>query len=97
MTLSTYNFQPFEPQTPEYPVVPFTTESWSGEKDEHGDPAIYWIEFECEKKIMRCSCMDATCRIKNYKPIGSPQACKHSRLASQILWPVIAKALGVVN
>jgi hypothetical protein len=82
------HFQPFKPTGMAHGNIQFLTKSWTGGPDE------YEVEFDTSEKTARCSCMDSTCRRKNYFPIGSKSLCKHARLASTLLWPIIAKALG---
>lgn len=81
-------FQPFQPIGCDGGLAQFWTESWTGA------PGGYEVTFDINRSTVDCSCMDATCRKKNYKPIGDKGVCKHARLASEILWPVIAQALG---
>ncbi len=85
-------FQPFQPIGLAHGQVQFHTDSWSGEQNEG-----YEVTFDLHKRTVDCSCLDATCRKKNFRPVGSPHLCKHGRLASELLWPVIAQALGVAS
>jgi hypothetical protein len=80
-------FQPFRPVGMAHGEIQFVTKSWSGGDGE------YEVTFDCSSRSAHCSCMDATCRKKNFKRIGDHGLCKHSRLASEILWPVIERAL----
>lgn len=67
----------------------FHTPSWT-------DPAHegYEIEVDLAERRVHCSCMDATCRKKNWKEIGKPGKCKHAQYWEDIVWPVIERALG---
>lgn len=80
--------QPFRPVGMANGLIQFVTKSWSGAPDE------YEVSFDIHRREVCCSCMDAICRKKNFKPIGNNGTCKHARYASLILWPIIAKALG---
>lgn len=85
----TQMFQPFRPVGAAHGLVQFVTKSWSGLPDE------YEVTFDTATKTATCSCMDSVCRKKNFLGIGDQGLCKHCRLASVLLWPTIAKALGV--
>lgn len=80
-------FQPFRPVGMAHGLIHFITKSWTGAPDE------YEVIFNTNKTTMTCSCMDSSCRHKNYLPIGDSGLCKHSRLASEILWPILSRAL----
>lgn len=83
-------FMPFKPIGFAHNLVQFETKSWTG------GPDSYEVAFDLNDRCATCSCMDSTCRKKNYYPIGDPRLCKHSRLASQILWPILARALEAI-
>lgn len=78
---------PFKPVGMAHGCVQFETKSWTG------GPDTYEVEFDTSQKTASCSCMDSVCRKKNHYPIGARELCKHATLASQILWPVLARAL----
>lgn len=80
-------YQPFRPIGFAHGCVQFLTKSWTG------GPDSYEVEFDLNGKTASCSCMDSTCRRKNHFPIGSKNLCKHGRLASTLLWPILARAL----
>ncbi len=81
-------FQPFRPVGFSHGLIQFVTKSWTGQPDE------YEVTFDVASRNVTCSCCDSVMRRKNYLPIGDPGACKHSRLAADLLWPVIARAIG---
>lgn len=87
-------WQPFRPIGCDGNLVQFVTESWSGAKDRDGKTVEYEVHFDIGTQKAVCSCMDATCRQKNFKPIGDSGLCKHARKASETLWPVIKRAIG---
>lgn len=80
-------FQPFRPVGMAGTLVQFVTKSWTGGPDD------YEVTFDTHTQTVCCSCMDSTCRRKNHRPVGDAGLCKHCRLASKTLWPVIARAL----
>jgi len=80
-------FQPFKPVGFDGTLLQFVTKSWTGGIDE------YEVCFALDKMDVCCSCMDASCRSKNHRQIGDAGLCKHARLASQLLWPIIARSL----
>lgn len=88
-------FQPFRPCTNAHGIIGFVTKSWSDTIDPvTKELAEYEVEFDIASHNVHCSCCDSVMRRKNYLPIGDPRACKHSRLASELLYPIIARALG---
>ena len=84
-------FQPFLPTGAAHGLIHFSTRSWTG------GPDTYEVCLDWHERTACCSCMDSVCRKKNYFPIGSPSLCKHGRKACELLWPTIARALGVAS
>lgn len=82
-------FQPFRPVGYAHGLVHFVTKSWTGAGTE------YEVAFDVEESTVTCQCMDSVCRKKNFHKVGSPESCKHARMASLLLWPVIATALRI--
>ena len=79
----------FEPVGNDGGLLQFWTPSWSRPDHEGHEISLVLPDLS-----LSCSCEDSVMRTKNRRKPGDGHACKHCRKFSELVWPVIAQAVG---